>query len=224
MQQPTIDKYLIAACLLIIDEFNLMYKDYDLEKLKKLADEKFNEMDITVRIGYPFKQMVHYTVGENRKKNKDSQKINHDLYVEQHDFKIEIKYLKNWISTSDTRSVSKNWKAFQKDFDWLMDELDNRGDGKTAFVIGWFNCVTSFSKLIQLGKGGGAYPLADAVKVSYFPFLKKDKEPIRTKELQYNYEKAYRVLPVNLISTRNVEYNCIFLGNPNDCFHFAIYY
>lgn len=168
--------------------------------------------------------MVHYTVGENRKKNRDVQKINHDLYVEQHDFKIEIKYLKNWISTSDKRSVSKNWEAFQKDFDWLMDELDNRGNGKTAFVIGWFNCVDLFSSLIQLGKGRGAYPLADAVKVSYFPFLKKDKEPIRTKELQYNYEKAYRVLPVNLISTRNVEYNCIFLGSPNDCFHFAIYF
>lgn len=223
MIQPSIDQYIIADCLFIIDEFNILYKDYDIKKLKKIADEEFNEMDITVRIGYPFKQTAHYTAVDN-KKGKNVQKINHDIYIEQHDFKIEVKYLRNWISTSDTWSVSKNWKAFQKDFDWLMDEIDNKGRGKTAFIIGWFNCVDSFSSLIQLGKGRGAYPLADARKISYFPFLKKDKEPIRAKELQYNYEKAYRVLPLDLITTRNIEYNCVFLGNRKDCFHFAIYY
>lgn len=223
MLQPTIDQYLIADCLFIIDEFNILYKGYDLKHLKQVADEKFNEMDITIRIGYPFKQTAHYTAGDNKKK-KDAQKINHDIYIEQLDFKIEVKYLKNWISTSNTRSVSKNWGEFQKDFDWLMDEIDSKGRGKTAFIIGWFNCVESFSSLIQLGKGDGAYPKADARKISYFPFLKKDKEPIKAKELQYNYEKAYRVLPLDLITTRNIEYNCIFLGSPDDCFHFAIYY
>lgn len=223
MLQPTIDQYLIADCLFIIDEFNILYKGYDLKHLKQVADEKFNEMDITIRIGYPFKQTAHYTAGDNKKK-RDAQKINHDIYIEQHDFKIEIKYLKNWISTADTRSVSKNWGEFQRDFDWLMDEIDSKGRGKTAFIIGWFNCVESFSSLIQLGKGSGPYPKADATKISYFPFLKKDKEPIKAKELQYNYEKAYRVLPLDLITTRDIEYNCIFLGSPDDCFHFAIYY
>ncbi len=58
MLQPTVDQYLVADCLFIIDEFNILYKDYELDKLKKVADEQFNEMDITVRIGYPFKQMV----------------------------------------------------------------------------------------------------------------------------------------------------------------------
>lgn len=37
-------------------------------------------MDIIVRIGYPFKQMVHYTVGEGYKGV--SKKVNHDLYIE----------------------------------------------------------------------------------------------------------------------------------------------
>ncbi|RAZ94238.1 hypothetical protein DK853_36185, partial [Klebsiella oxytoca] len=73
-------------------------------------------------------------VGESAK-TKKIQKINHDLYVEQRNFKIEIKYLKNWISTSDTRSVSKNWSVFQQDFDWLMDEIDSGNKGKAAFVI-----------------------------------------------------------------------------------------
>lgn len=47
---------------------------------------------------------------------------------------------------------------------------------------------------------------------------------MRAKDLRYNYEKAYKVLPLDLISTRDIEYNCIFLGSPKDCFHFAIYY
>ncbi|MEZ3434096.1 MAG: hypothetical protein K1W34_05625 [Lachnospiraceae bacterium] len=47
-------------------------------------------MDIIVRLGYPFKQNAHYTVGEsNRVKN--LQKVNHDLYISQRDFKIEVK-------------------------------------------------------------------------------------------------------------------------------------
>ena len=64
MKEPTIDQYLIADCLCIIDEFNIMYRDYSLERLKTEADENFNEMDITVRIGYPFKQTAHYTAGD----------------------------------------------------------------------------------------------------------------------------------------------------------------
>lgn len=68
MKEPTIDQYLIADCLCIIDEFNIMYRDYSLERLKTEADENFNEMDITVRIGYPFKQTAHYTAGEGNNK------------------------------------------------------------------------------------------------------------------------------------------------------------
>ena len=223
MYMPTVDQYLVADCLFIIDEFNILYRGYKQDELKKEADERFNEMDITVRVGYPFKQTVHYTAGESNRLKK-AQKINHDLYIEQRDFKIEIKYLKNWVSSSDTRSASKTWSVFQQDFDWLMDEIDAGNKNKVAFVIGWFNCVESFSQLIQLGKGGGAYPLVDERKLSYFPFLKRDKEPTIAKDLRYNYANAYRVLPVNPISARIGDYNCMFLGNPQDSFHFAIYY
>ena len=92
MKKPTIDQYLVANCLYIIDEFNILYRGYTQEALKKEADEKYNEMDITVRLGYPFKQTVHYTVGEGGRKTEE-QKINHDLYIEQNDFKVEVKYL-----------------------------------------------------------------------------------------------------------------------------------
>ena len=63
-------------------------------------------------------------------------------------------------------SGSNNWSVVKQDFDWLMDEIDSGNTGKVAFVIGWFNCVDSFSQLIQLGTGSGAYPLADERKSS----------------------------------------------------------
>ena len=71
MKKPTIDQYLVANCLYIIDEFNILYRGYTQEALKKEADEKYNEMDITVRLGYPFKQTVHYTVGEGGRKTEE---------------------------------------------------------------------------------------------------------------------------------------------------------
>ena len=92
MRQPSISQYLLSTCLYTIDEFNEQYGHLSKDELKKIADEKFNEMDITVRLGYPFKQMVHYTVGDLKKKGS---KVNHDLYVESKDFKVEIKYLKS---------------------------------------------------------------------------------------------------------------------------------
>lgn len=224
MRRPTIDQYLVSTCLLIIDELNISYKGYTQEELKKEADEKFNEMDITVRMGYPFKQLVHYTVGESSKIKKEK-KINHDLYIEQKDFKIEIKYLKNWKTPSNTWTATKTWSVFQQDFDWYMDEIDAGNKGKVAFVIGWFNCVKSFSQLIQLGKGNGAYPLVDERKFLYFPFLKRTKEPTRTVDLEYNYEAAaYKEHGLNFINNRIQNYNCMFLGCESDKFHFALYY
>ena len=223
MEQPSIDQYLVSTCLFTIDEFNILYKGYEQEDLKREADIKFNEMDITVRIGYPFKQTVHYTVGESVRTRKE-QKINHDLYVEQKDFKIEIKYLKNWKTSFNTWTATKVWSVFQQDFDWLMDEIDSGKKGKVAFIIGWFNCVKSFSQLIQLGTGSGAYPLVNESRLCYFPFLKREEVPTRTSDLKYNYTLAYQQLNVTPIGNRSNMYHCMFLGSENDCFHFAIYY
>lgn len=98
--------------------------------------------------------------------------------------------------------------------------------GKVAFVIGWFNCVDSFSQLIQLGTGNGAYPLADERKLAYFPFLiKKDKNfPNHTKNLTYDYVNAYTESPVRISSERKGKYRCMFIGKKDDKFHFALYY
>lgn len=67
MMEPTVDQYLIQNWLSIIDEFNIMYAGHDRKKLKKEADEEYNEMNIAVKIAYPFRQTVHFTVGESKK-------------------------------------------------------------------------------------------------------------------------------------------------------------
>lgn len=210
MKKPTISQYLISTCLFIIDELNEQYAGLSKEELKHIADIKFNEMDITVRLGYPFRQMVHYTVGDG---NKKSSKINHDLYIESKDFKIEIKYLKNWKTNAGTSTNKKNWIEYQKDFDWLMEEIEIGYKHKRAFVIGWFNCVDSIAQLIQLGEGKGSKPLINEEKVAYFPFLKKLKAPTHTADLAYIYDSAYKELSLNLIGEYTPDCNCIFLGN-----------
>lgn len=220
--KPTIDQYLISTCLFIIDELNSSYSSFTKKELKSVADEKFNEMDISVRIGYPFRNMVHYTVGESGKKK--GPKINHDLYIEPKNFKIEVKYLKNWKSSSNTYSASKTWNEYQCDFDWLLNEIDAGNKGECALIIGWFNCVSSLSQLIQLGSGSGSHPLVNESRLCYFPFLRRVKVPTYTSDLAYSYSQAYKELHVNPIGERIGEYNCMFLGNEDDCFHFAIYY
>ena len=89
MRKPTINQYLLSTCLFTIDELNEQYKNVSREDLKIIANNKYNEMDITVRLGYPFKQTVHYTAGDKCKKGI---KVNHDLYVESKDFKIQVKF------------------------------------------------------------------------------------------------------------------------------------
>lgn len=221
MNYPTISQYLLSTCLFIIDELNEQYNKLTKEDLKIIADEKFNEMDITVRLGYPFKQMVHYTVGDSKR---IGSKLNHDLFIESKDFKIEIKYLKNWSSGSGTKSVSKTWVEYQQDFDWLFEEINNGYKNKRAFVIGWFNCVDSISQYLQLGSGVGSRPLINEERVAYFPFLRKLKSPTYTSDLVYNYERAYKELSLDLIGKTNPNCNCLFLGNENDVFHFAVFY
>ena len=219
--QPSISQYLLSTCLYTIDEFNEQYGHLSNEELKKIADEKFNEMDITVRLGYPFKQMVHYTVGDVKKRGS---KVNHDLFVESKDFKVEIKYLKNWLSNAGTYSNSKEWSEYQKDFDWLAEEIEKGFKNKRAFVIGWFNCVDTISRYLQLGNGPGNKPTVNEERVAYLPFIRKTRTPTYTTDLVYNYDSAYEPVSLNLIGETNPDMNCIFLGRKDDVFHFAIYY
>ncbi len=223
-KKPSISQYLISTCLFIIDELNDKYSNVEKKELKAIADQKYNEMDITVRIGYPFRQMAHYTVGD--KDEMGYAKSNHDIFIESKDYKIEVKYLKNWKSSNKSRSSSNSalWKTYQNDFDWLFNEIDNGNKNNRAFVIGWFNCVDYFAQMIQLGETSGSKPLANERRICYFPYLYKANHPTYTSDLLIDYSSAYECLSVRPIGTKTGEYNCIFIGKPSDVFHFAIYY
>lgn len=226
--QPTINQYLLSTSLFIIDEINEMYSGMEKPELKEISDTKYNEMDITVRLGYPFRNMIHYTVGDSGSKRQNS-KINHDLYVESKDFKIEVKYLRNWASNGNDkyRSNKIQWAEIEKDFKWLEHEIEMGNKGKRAFIIAWFNCIDNFSQYMQLGCSAGNNPIASEDRVSYFPFLASSMAaPRKASDLGYNYQLSYRELPVNTYGRlrKNNELNCMFIGNENDCFHIAMYY
>ena len=106
----------------------------------------------------------------------------------------------------------------------MIKEIKDGNKHKRAFIIGWFNCVDNFSQYMQLGTGKGSKPIANEERIAYFPFLKKIKVPTLTTDLVYNYATAYRETQLTLIGEDEVDCNCIFLGNENDCFHFALYY
>lgn len=221
MNVPTISQYLLSTCLFAIDDFNSAYNDLSKDDLKFISDKKYNELDITVKLGYPFRQMVNYGFDD---KKCQGYKTNHDLFVESKDFIVEVKYLKNWNCNSGTQSASKSWSEYQKDFDWLIREIENGHKHKRAFVIGWFKCVDSISQYLQLGTGSRSKPLINEERFSYFPFLRKTKSPTYTSDIAYNYERAYMELSLDLIGEKNPNCNCLFLGNEEDVFHFAIFY
>lgn len=218
----TIDQYLIPNCSLIIDELNIAYKNCSVDEMKKVADKSFSETDMMMRVGYPFKNMARYTT--KTEDSDDSGKTNHDIFIENKRFKIELKYLRSWRTQSGTYSCSKGWKEIQYDFNWLLSEINNDNKGKSAFIIAWFNCVDSFSKIIQIGKGKGGKPLVNESKLCFFPFLIRPQFPTRTADLEYNYEIAYQRLQITPIGYKGKECNCTFVGKESDCFHFAIYY
>jgi len=232
MKKPEIEQYLLISCSLIMDELNEQYKGVfaDLNSkqlLRTSVNERFSETDLTMRLGHPFRQMVHYNVVDSQVIG--GEKKNHDLFIESKGFKVEVKLPKNWKSDRNTPSNSKRWDEYQRDFDWLLGELKLGHKGKCAFVIGWFNYVDYFAQIMQLGerengKRTGGNPNVSEKRVSYFPFLKSTKEPAHTKDLIYDYNCAYEELMVKQIGCNNTNMNCIFLGTETDVFHFAIYY
>lgn len=225
---PTIAQYLISDCLIIIKRFNAKYGLLPKPELKEISDIVFSEWDIMSKIGSRFEDMVHYGAGGSsiisNGTTKNQCKFNHDIFVEDLDYLIEIKYLKNWKSQSGNHSSSKNWEEYQQDFDWLINEIQLGNKYKRAFIIGWFNCVDTIAQYIQLGEGTGCRPLLSEKKFAYFPFLRKTKTPTRTYDIEYNYGLAYKELSLNLIGNQDSDCNCLFLGKPTDVFHFAIYY
>lgn len=214
-----IDKYLLSTCLFIIDEFNERYKYLNTkDELKEIADTEFSEADLVVRLGYPFRQMANFNM----------QGTDRDIVVKSKDFVIEVKYLRNWENkTSKNRNRSNKilWEdAFEKDYSWLCKEIMSGKKGHRAFVLGWFNAVSRFSELMQLGQGGGHSPEINETRLKLFPFLNYNPETKKTKDIFYMYSKAYTPLSVPILGYEKDTVDCMFLGQENDKFHFSIYW
>lgn len=93
--------------------------------------------------------------------------------------------------------------------------------GITGNTVVLFVCIL----WMDCAKGAGGHPLVDEKKLLYFPFLSKGKVSTHTKDLKYNYESCvYKKIQINQVRTRSGQYDCMFIGNEKDCFHFAIYY
>lgn len=190
---------------------------------KKEANERYVERDWVYKLGEHFKELAYYEVQDT-----NNNQSHHDIYIPSKEFTIEVKYLKNWDSSSKTKSASKNYKSYEKDFLWLENEIKSGRKNKCAFILIWFNCIDYFGQVMQIGTYHGIKNPVNLERLIYFPFLMSsnpDNTAILTKELQYNYERIFPCqLDLNIIGKGNVNMNCIFLGNKDDRIHIAIYY
>lgn len=214
-----IEKYLVSTCLFVIDEFNMRLQEKTREERKNIANEEFSEADLVVRLGYPFKNMANFNM----------QGKAHDIVVKAKNFVIEVKYLRNFNSYSKTKNkIHKANKtiwhdAFEKDFNWLCEEIKTGQKGNVAFVIGWFNVVDTFAEIMQLGESTGCAPKINTERCKLFPFLKYNTKTMSTKDIKYRYYRNLKEYTID-IADIDEDVNCMFIGNENDIFHFAMYY
>lgn len=214
-----IDKYLISNCLFIIDEFNDRYQTVcERDKLKDIADLEFCEADLVVRLGYPFRQMANFNMQGNAQ----------DIVVKSKDFIIEVKYLRNFFSktkSGEFRSNKLKWdEAFQKDFNWLCNEIKLGKKGTRAFILGWFNAFERFSDIMQIGQGKGKNPTINQERINLFPFLNYNPQTNKVNDIFYMYSLAYKELNIRIPGYNNEHASCMFVGKPDDKFHFALYW
>ena len=218
-----IEKYLVASCLSIIDDFNeknlsIGMKVYSPELQKKAMD--YSETDLTFRIGYFFGHRAEF----ERTAQKGRENGKNDIAVPSKDFRIEVKYLKPHKSNSGKNiSAAIPWIQVLTDFSWLKSELLLGNKGKRAFIMGWFNTTSKFNQIMQIGKGGGNKPKMDPDKEYYFPFITYNKETRFANTVEYDYKNEIAPLSIK-IPDLNVDMNCLFLGSSEDIFHLAIYY
>lgn len=222
-KEHSIEEYLELICSLLIDQFNVRYEHYSPEEFKVEANERYVERDWVYKIGEPFRDLAYYEI-----QNQNNSQAHHDIGVPSKGFIIEVKYLKNWDSTSKTKSASKTWKEYEKDFCWLEEEILNGKKGKRAFILVWCNCIDYLGQVMQLGCGHGVKNPVNKNRLVYFPYLMSSKgnsDIIYTRDLIYNYNKRFPCqLDLNSIGKGNINVDCLFLGNRNDKLHIVIYY
>lgn len=220
-QDNEIFNYLISHLLVIKENINVTYRDYRKEELKKIAENEYNEADIVCKISAPFGNLAHVNIGDRNLGNKGK-----DILISNKSFEIEVKFLRNFRTGRKTTSSNKTiWKEIEKDFEWLMEDIKKGRKGKSAFILGWFNAYDRFSQIVQLGEGKGSYPALNQDRILLFPFLSQDDvlHPT-TSNIHYIYEDEYEISKINIKGENRKKMSCVFLGKPEDKFHFALYY
>lgn len=218
----SIEKYLLYACLFMIDDFNDKYKQIPMRSpiLEDVADS-FSEADLVFRLGSPFGNGARFSTQTARGKDKGF----NDIVIKSKGFGVEVKFLKRYKSNKGKTSSNKiSWKQIKEDFDWLQEKIQKNNKGNFAFVIGWFNSTDRFSQQIQLGERKGVLQEISKEKEPYFPFLKFDTKSRSTLSVEYDYAQAFEPLKLSIKTTGRDEITCIFVGASEDKFHFAIYY
>lgn len=219
-----IEKYLLSTCLFVIDDFNDEHKGIKVHspELKEIA-KIFSETNLVFRIGYPFGHRAAYAA----QTSKGNKKGFSDIEVKSKNFKIEVKFLKKHKSNDGSTDSNKmSWQPIKDDFDWLQNEIESGNKGQCALIIGWYNTTEHFSELVQLGKkrieNSRDFKVSPDKEV-YFPFIRYNLKTRNTKSVSYDYEEAFESneLPIRLKYDKIM--HCIFLGQPDDKFHVAIY-
>jgi hypothetical protein len=205
-----------------------MNQRYSLErdKLKEFADRNFSEADLVFLLGFPFKNLASFNM----------QGKSGDIEIESLGLIVEVKYLRNTKSGNGNYTNTPNWKdTFEKDFEWLCNNIREGNKGKRAFILGWFNVVDSFSQIMHLGmsnsnKSSGWMPEINKDRLSYFPFLNVPSKDSKTRDISYMYSpdiytsEKYEPSTIKVEGLFNNYVHCLFVGKKTDKFHFAIYY
>lgn len=211
-----IKNYYISNCLIIINDLSEYHKDKDNQELKDFADLRFTEADLQMKLCYPLGNMAQLNMQGN----------SGDIRIPSKDFITEVKYLRNFNNASNVRNQKLKWdEAFQKNYDWLSSEIKNGNKGKRAFILGWFNTKgRRFSDIMQLGKEIGKNPQINEIRMTYFPFLNYDPKTNKINDISYIYNSHCKELEINIPGFNDDKVTCMFIGEVEDKFHFALYY
>lgn len=211
-----IKNYFISNCLLIINDLSEYHRNKSDKELKDFSDLDFSEADLQAKLYYPLGNMAQLRQQGNFG----------DIRIPSKDFIVEVKYLRNFNNASNIRNQKAVWKeAFEKDYNWLTNEIKLAKKGKRAFILGWFNLEgRRFSDIMQLGTGIGKNPLINKKRMLFFPFLNYNPDTNKINDISYIYNSHFKEHDINIPGFNDDKVTCMFIGQKNDKFHFALYY
>ena len=170
-----INRYFDSSIHILIDEMDMIMKDLSNIDQQEYANKKYSEADFTIRLGSPFRQWARYPMHGTK---------GHDIIIDYKDFKVEIKYWRNWHGGTGTQKAV--WaNSYGDDFNWLVREIKNGKKNLRALVCGWFTFF-EWRELLQLGSSPGPNPFVNKARLKKLPFLSCRDGYIRSLRTEYS--------------------------------------